>query len=128
MFVLLSPVGAYYSGGFRPITLLASTKYARAWPGGVGDTKCGGNYAPTIMPQQEALADGCDQILWLMGDDHIVTEAGVFTLPDAQRPTRRTHTDAALPCPAYGGHLFPSDVAWAVNPRPTAPSVRPCIH
>lgn len=76
MFVLLSPVGAYYSGGFQPIRLLASTKYARAWPGGVGDTKCGGNYAPTIKPQQEAVADGCDQILWLMGDDHSVTEAG----------------------------------------------------
>lgn len=54
LFVLTSPCGAYYSGGFRPVRLLADARYTRAWPGGVGDTKCGGNYAPTIMPAAEA--------------------------------------------------------------------------
>lgn len=54
LFVLLSPVGAYYSGGFKPVRLLADNKYVRAWPGGMGDTKSGGNYGPTIMPQKEA--------------------------------------------------------------------------
>jgi branched-subunit amino acid aminotransferase/4-amino-4-deoxychorismate lyase len=49
-----SPVGAYYSTGFKPVKLLADTRYVRAWPGGTGDTKCGGNYAATIKPQAEA--------------------------------------------------------------------------
>lgn len=34
--------------------LLADPQFVRAWPGGMGDTKCGGNYAPTIMPQLHA--------------------------------------------------------------------------
>eukprot|EP00040_Diaphanoeca_grandis_P023065 m.124893 g.124893 ORF g.124893 m.124893 type:complete len:396 (+) comp29088_c0_seq1:99-1286(+) len=77
MFVITSPVGAYYAGDFRPIRLFATAEYARAWPGGVGDAKCGGNYAPTIMVQQQAANEHqCDQILWLLGDDEYVTEAG----------------------------------------------------
>jgi len=78
MFVITSPVGAYYAGGFKPIRLLADTNYVRAWPGGVGDTKCGGNYAPTIYPQQQAMAAGYDQILWLYGEEMQVTEAGTM--------------------------------------------------
>merc|ERR1719456_1107871 len=45
IYVILSPVGPYYPEGFKPVTLLASDKYCRAYPGGTGDTKVGGNYA-----------------------------------------------------------------------------------
>jgi branched-chain amino acid aminotransferase len=48
----------------------------RAWPGGTGDAKVGGNYAPTIPTQREASEAGYSQILWLFGDDCQVTEAG----------------------------------------------------
>jgi hypothetical protein len=51
-----------------------SSRHVRAWPGGVGDAKCGGNYAPGIQPQLEALRQGCQQVLWLFGEDHKVTE------------------------------------------------------
>ena len=51
MFTLLNPVGPYFASGFKPISLLGETHYSRAWPGGAGFTKCGGNYAPTILPQ-----------------------------------------------------------------------------
>ena len=47
-FVVLSPVGPYYSKGFNPIKLYCDTKVVRAWPGGFGDKKVGGNYAPTL--------------------------------------------------------------------------------
>lgn len=44
-------------------------------PGGVGDSKCGGNYAPTILPNKHAMEDHqCDQILWLFND--LCTEVG----------------------------------------------------
>ena len=50
----------------------------RAFPGGTGDTKCGGNYAPTILPQKEAAEQGCAQVMWLMGDEDFVTEVGTM--------------------------------------------------
>lgn len=32
----------------QPVKLLACKEDVRAWPGGVGNAKVGGNYAPTI--------------------------------------------------------------------------------
>eukprot|EP00128_Syssomonas_multiformis_P010699 Colp12_sorted_trinity150504_noHs@23158 len=80
LYVICSPVGPYYRTGFAPVKLLADPKYCRAWPGGTGEAKCGGNYAPTILPQQEAAAQGCNQVLWLFGKNHEVTEVGTMNL------------------------------------------------
>ena len=52
LFVLLCPVGPYYSTGFKPVNLLADPQYVRAWPGGCGYTKMGSNYAPTLWTQK----------------------------------------------------------------------------
>jgi branched-chain amino acid aminotransferase len=41
----------------------------RAWPGGTGDTKIGGNYAMSMLPGVEAMEQGFSQMLWLFGDD-----------------------------------------------------------
>lgn len=49
-FIICCPVGPYYPTGFKPISLLADDKNVRAWPGGVGSSKVGGNYGPTIKP------------------------------------------------------------------------------
>lgn len=79
LFVLAGPVGPYFpSGGFVPVTLLADEVNVRAWKGGVGQYKLGCNYAPGIVPQIEAQKKGCQQILWLYGDDYKVTEAGTM--------------------------------------------------
>jgi branched-chain amino acid aminotransferase len=74
LFVICSPVGPYYPEGFKPVKLYADNKYVRAWPGGTGDTKLAGNYAPTILPQQEAGKKGYTQVLWLYGEKKQVTE------------------------------------------------------
>jgi branched-chain amino acid aminotransferase len=42
-----------------------SEDYVRAAPGGTGDVKCAGNYAASLLPQQEASALGCDQVVYL---------------------------------------------------------------
>lgn len=43
--------------------LYLDTKNVRAWPGGPGQHKIGGNYAPTVMPQMEAMAKHkCSQV------------------------------------------------------------------
>jgi branched-chain amino acid aminotransferase len=80
LYVIMSPVGAYYKSGFNPVKLQATTKYVRAWKGGVGDCKVGGNYAPGMLPQKEAADDGYAQNLWLADDDHKVTEVGTMNL------------------------------------------------
>jgi len=57
--------------------LLASQNdEVRAWPGGFGFAKVGANYGPSLMATQEARSRGYDQILWLFGEDGMVTEAG----------------------------------------------------
>jgi len=80
VFVICSPVGPYYKSGFAPVGLLADTRFVRAWPGGVGNTKCGGNYAPGVIPQVEAAKKGYSQILWLYGPTFEVTEVGTMNL------------------------------------------------
>jgi branched-chain amino acid aminotransferase len=45
LFVICSPVGPYYKTGFKPVALEANPSKVRAWPGGTGQFKIGGNYA-----------------------------------------------------------------------------------
>uniref|UniRef100_A0A2M3Z096 Branched-chain-amino-acid aminotransferase n=1 Tax=Anopheles braziliensis TaxID=58242 RepID=A0A2M3Z096_9DIPT len=80
LYTILSPVGPYFKPGVSGLKLYADPKYARAWPGGVGDRKVGSNYGPTIHVQKEALRNGCHQVLWLYGDDHQLTEVGVMNI------------------------------------------------
>ena len=49
----------------KAVTVWISTEYVRAAPGGTGEAKCGGNYAASLVAQQEAAAKGCDQVVWL---------------------------------------------------------------
>jgi branched-chain amino acid aminotransferase len=80
LYCILSPVGPYYPEGFKPVTLYADNQNRRAWPGGVGFTKCGGNYAPTIKVQMDAAKKGYSQVLWLFGDDDQLTEVGTMNM------------------------------------------------
>jgi branched-chain amino acid aminotransferase len=80
LYTILSPVGPYYKGGFKPIKLYADTMNVRAWPGGVGNAKVGGNYAPTILPSKLVAEKGYSQILWLFGPDDQVTEVGAMNI------------------------------------------------
>lgn len=80
LFVICSPVGPYYKTGFKPVSLLATTSDVRAWPGGTGGYKLGSNYAGGVVPQMSAAGEGYQQILWLFGEDHQVTEVGTMNL------------------------------------------------
>jgi branched-chain amino acid aminotransferase len=63
--VIASPVGSYFAGGVQPVSIWVSQDYARAGAGGTGAAKCGGNYAASLLPQQEAYARGCEQVCFL---------------------------------------------------------------
>ncbi|XP_059970084.1 branched-chain-amino-acid aminotransferase, cytosolic isoform X1 [Mesoplodon densirostris] len=81
LFVILSPVGPYFSSGsFNPVSLWANPKYVRAWKGGTGDCKMGGNYGSSLFAQCEAMDNACQQVLWLYGEDNQITEVGTMNL------------------------------------------------
>jgi branched-chain amino acid aminotransferase len=80
LYVITSPTGPYFPTGFKPVTLLADNKYIRAFPGGVGNFKVGSNYGPTIFVGIEAQKKGCQQVLWLFGDEEYLTEAGTMNM------------------------------------------------
>jgi len=64
-YVIASPVGAYFKAGVKPVSIWLSRDYTRAGRGGTGAAKCGGNYAASLLPQQQAQRSGCSQVLFL---------------------------------------------------------------
>ena len=64
-YVIASPSGSYFTNGLEPISIWVTTEYHRAGRGGTGAAKTGGNYASSLLPQQEAYAQGCDQVCFL---------------------------------------------------------------
>lgn len=76
--IFTCPVGAYYP---KPVKLLVSEKYVRAFKGGVGEAKAAGNYAATILPAKEAQDAGYDQLLWLDGAEFkYIHECGTMNM------------------------------------------------
>lgn len=72
--IICSPVGAYYSTGINPVKIFVEDEYTRAAPGGTGFTKCGGNYAASLISQVKAHELGYEQTLWLDGVEHKYVE------------------------------------------------------
>ncbi len=65
--IILSPVGAYYAEGIKPVRINVESKYVRAVRGGMGFAKTAGNYAASLKAQAEAEESGYSQVLWLDG-------------------------------------------------------------
>nr|CAG4647008.1 EOG090X051P [Megafenestra aurita]SVE92357.1 EOG090X051P [Megafenestra aurita] len=80
LYVILCPVGPYFTSGLKPISLMADPQYVRSWPGGCGALKMGANYAPTIFIQKKSELLGHQQVLWLYGSDHQLTEVGTMNI------------------------------------------------
>jgi len=80
LYIILSPVGPYYPTGFKPVSLWACTEYCRAWPGGTGCYKVAPNYGITVMPGVVAHDHNCQQVLWVYGPQHEITEVGSMNL------------------------------------------------
>ncbi len=65
MFIVLSPVGAYYAEGFNPVKILVEEEHSRTAPGGLGDLKTPANYAASLFSAERAKSKGFTQVLWL---------------------------------------------------------------
>ncbi len=95
--VIASPAGAYFKGGIKPLTLWLTEEYTRAGRGGMGAAKTGGNYASSLVAQQEASAHGCDQVVFLdVAEGKYVEELGgmnmYFVFRDGHIVTPETGT------------------------------------
>lgn len=99
--VIASPAGAYFKGGKKAVSLWVSDHYTRAARGGTGAAKCGGNYAASLVAQKEAIAHGCDQVVFLdAAENKWVEELGgmnVFFVMD----------DGSIVTPPLGGTILP---------------------
>ena len=62
--IIATPAAAYFNAA-KAVTVWISTEYVRAALGGTGEAKCGGNYAASLLAQQQAAKEGCDQVVWL---------------------------------------------------------------
>ncbi|XP_028134514.2 branched-chain-amino-acid aminotransferase, cytosolic isoform X4 [Diabrotica virgifera virgifera] len=81
LYVIMCPVGSYWSDGQDDsVRLYADPRFTRAWPGGCGSSKLGSNYAPTIRIQSDAQKRGLQQVLWLYGPEHYLTEVGTMNI------------------------------------------------
>ncbi|MGO1321046.1 MAG: branched-chain amino acid aminotransferase [Galactobacter sp.] len=75
--VIASPAGNYFGGELHAVPIWLSETYSRTGHGGTGEAKCGGNYAASLLPQLEAAAHDCPQVIFLdPSDDNAVEELG----------------------------------------------------
>ena len=106
--VIASPVGAYFKGGKKAVSVWLSDDYTRAASGGTGAAKCGGNYAASLVAQAQAIEHGCDQVVFLDAAEHRwVEELGgmnVFFVFD----------DGSMLTPPLGGTILPGVTRDAV--------------
>ena len=62
--VFCLPVGPYFKGGLTPTNFIVSDR-DRAAPNGTGAAKVGGNYAASLLPGEEAKAQGFADCIYL---------------------------------------------------------------
>jgi branched-chain amino acid aminotransferase len=98
--VIACPVGPYFAGGLKPVSIWQSTTYTRAAPGGTGAAKCGGNYAAGLAAQAEGAEHGCDQVVFLDAEEHkYIEELGGMNL-------YFVHADGTLVTPETSGTIL----------------------
>lgn len=103
VFLVIASVAAPVSVA-TPLKVWICEDYSRAVPGGTGAAKCPGNYAASLLVQEQARGHGCDQVVWLDAlRRERVEEMGamniffVFGPPDAPRLVTPPLSDTILP-------------------------------
>ena len=96
LYVVNSPVGDYFKGGIRPLTLLVEPLLPRTVPQ-FGMVKCGANYAMALGATLDAMAanEAVDQMLFATNGDITETGAANFFLADGERVVTR-HLDESF--------------------------------
>lgn len=96
LYILTSPVGDYFAGGIRPLTIYIETETPRTTPQ-FGMVKSGANYVMALGPTLEAKRDhAADQVLFATGGDVTETGASNFFLIDDKRIITRNLDESFL--------------------------------
>ncbi|WLR48614.1 branched-chain amino acid aminotransferase [Halobacillus litoralis] len=81
LMIILSPVGPYFSGGIKPVTINVEDKFTRAVKGGTGMAKTAGNYSSGYQAQAKAVEEGNNDVLWLDGvEKRYIEEVGSMNI------------------------------------------------
>ncbi|MFA7419559.1 MAG: branched-chain amino acid aminotransferase [Melioribacteraceae bacterium] len=81
LMIMLSPVGPYYPEGFKPVPIMVVDQYVRAVRRGTGEAKAAGNYAASLIGQNQAKHEGFSQVLWLDAIEHkYIEEVGAMNI------------------------------------------------
>lgn len=100
-YIILSPVGPYFAGGFKPVGVYVSDDYVRTVRGGTGEAKTPGNYAGSLVGTEKALAAGYQQVLWLDAVERkYVDEVGAMNIAFV-------YAGAHIRTPALSGAILP---------------------
>lgn len=76
--IFTCPVRAYYN---EPVRVKIEMEYSRAFPGGTGEAKCGGNYAGGLYPARMGQDQGFHQLIWTDGLTHqYIEESGTMNV------------------------------------------------
>ncbi len=94
--IFVTPVGPYFKGGARPLTLTVPD-FDRAAPRGTGNTKAGLNYAMSLHALKEAHRNGFDENMYLDSATRTyVEETGganfIFITKDGELVTPKSDT------------------------------------
>ncbi len=115
-YLIASPAGPYFKSGPAPVSIWLSTEHARAAKGGTGTAKTGGNYAASLLPQEEAYAQGCQQVLFLDAEQGryleelggmnivLVKADGTLVTPDSETILKGITRDSLLQLAEDRGH------------------------
>lgn len=99
-FIFVTPVGNYFEGGLKQLSLVVKEEIHRAVPGGVGSVKAIGNYAVVLKALIEAKADGFSEVLYLdsVYNKYLeeVSTANIFVVKDR-----------IISTPVLGGTILP---------------------
>lgn len=96
LYVICSPVGDYFAGGIRPLSIYVETKIPRTTPQ-FGMIKSGANYVMALGPTLDAKRDhGADQVLFATGGDVTETGASNFFLADDHKLVTRKLDESFL--------------------------------
>ncbi len=123
LYVICSPVGDYFAGGIRPLTIYVETKVPRTTPQ-FGMVKSGANYVMALGPTLDAKRDhGADQVLFATADDITETGASNFFLIDDDRIITRQLDESFLHGVTRDSVItIAGDLGYSVEERPLSPS------
>lgn len=117
-YILNSPVGDYFAGGVRPLTLMVETDLPRTTPQ-FGSVKAGANYVMALGTTLDAKRDHvADQVLFAPGGD--ITETGAsnfFIVDDDTLITRYLDTSFLHGVTRSSVIALAADMGWKIEER-----------